>query len=168
MHLPWSEWSHLFGIVFHDSLLRPEISNKRITKQIPTSPVFRTAYFIIQSWKLVQSVGKFLQILLSCWKIWYVLEFAILFLNGRRPPTGDDTGALHIPSLHPSARLGNITQIEDRRNNQSCLNVQRPTGNVVIKRRFLTRETAVIVSEVYRPAERNCKLQAADYSSKMS
>ena len=34
---------------FHDSLLRPEISNKRITKQIPTSPVFRTAYFIIQS-----------------------------------------------------------------------------------------------------------------------
>ena len=131
------------NVVFHDSLLRPEISNKLITKQIPTSPVFRTAYFIIQSWKLVQSLGKFLQILLSCWKVWYVLEFAILFLNGRRPPAGDDTGALHIPSLHPSARLGNITQIEDRRNNQSCLNVQRPTGNVENKRRFLTRETAV-------------------------
>lgn len=37
----------------------------------------------------------------------------LLFLNGRRPPAGDDTGALHIPSLHPSARLGNITQIEE-------------------------------------------------------
>lgn len=67
----------------------------------------------------------------------------LLFLNGRRPPAGDDTGALHIPSLHPSARLGNITQIEDRRNNQSCLNVQRSTGNVENKRRFLTRETTV-------------------------
>ena len=74
MNLPWSEWSHRFwNIVFHDSLLRPEISNKSITKQIPTSPVFRTAYFVIQSWKLVQFLGKFLQILLICWKIWDVL-----------------------------------------------------------------------------------------------
>ena len=85
------------------------------------------------SYRFCSSVGKFEMF----------FEFAILFLNGRRPPAGDDTGALHIPSLHPSARLGNITQIEDRKNNQYCLNVQRPTGNGVIKRRFLTRKTAV-------------------------
>ena len=85
------------------------------------------------SYRFCSAVGKFV----------VFLSLLFCFLNGRRPPAGDDTGALHIPSLHPSARLGNITQIEDRRNNQSCLNVQRPTGNVENKRRFLTRETAV-------------------------
>lgn len=80
------------------------------------------------SYRFCSAVGKF--------------EFAIVF-EWQTPPAGDDTGALHIPSLHPSARLGNITQIEGRRNNQSCLNVQRSTGNVENKRRFLTRETTV-------------------------
>ena len=85
------------------------------------------------SYRFFSAVGKFAMF----------LSLLFCFLNGIRPPAGDDTGALHIPSLHPSARLGNITQIEDLRNNQSCLNVQRPTGNVENKRRFLTRETAV-------------------------
>lgn len=126
------------NVVFHDSLLRPEISNKRITKQTYISCVSYCLFYhsVMKTCPIPREVlTDFAQLLENL--------SLLLFLNGRRPPAGDDTGALHIPSLHPSARLGNITQIEDRRNNQSCLNVQRSTGNVENKRRFLTRETTV-------------------------
>lgn len=93
---------------FHDSLLRPEISNKRITKQIPTTPVFRTAYFIIQSWKLVQSLGKFLQILLSCWKIWVC--YCFWMADGPRP---EMTRGLYI-SRHSILPLALATSHKSR------------------------------------------------------